>query len=283
LAAVLATVGDLVDDIVVRLGGPIHVASDTEAIVERRRGGSAANVASMAARISGVSRFLGQVGDDTRGAALLSELTAEGVDVSCVRRAGRTGSIVVLVDGAGERSFLTDPGSARDLADPSPEWLDGAGVLHIPLYSLAAGAIVTTSRTLIEWAHARGIAVSIDLSSVSVIESIGKGAVRRLLEELAPDAIFANADEAKALQIDATIGKAVTIVKAGAGSVTVLCERAAPIEIQAHPVGAVVDTTGAGDAFAAGVLTHAGWQFDTAAAIEKGHAAAAELLQARSR
>ena len=84
LTPVLATVGDLVDDIVVRLGGPINVASDTEAVIERRRGGSAANVAAVAARISGRSRFLGQVGDDARGAALLAELAAEGVDVSMV-------------------------------------------------------------------------------------------------------------------------------------------------------------------------------------------------------
>jgi sugar/nucleoside kinase (ribokinase family) len=118
---VLATVGDLVDDIVVRLGGPIHVATDTDAVIERRHGGSAANVAVTAARITGGSRFLGQVGHDARGVMLLTELAAEGVDVSAVRRAGRTGSIVVLVDAGGERSFLTDPGSARDLDDPLPE------------------------------------------------------------------------------------------------------------------------------------------------------------------
>ena len=52
----LATVGDLVEDVVVRLGGPIHVASDTEAVIERRRGGSAANVAAVAARINGAAR-----------------------------------------------------------------------------------------------------------------------------------------------------------------------------------------------------------------------------------
>ena len=168
----LATVGDLVDDIVVRLGGPINVASDTDAVIERRRGGSAANVAVVAARISGSSRFLGQVGDDPAGSALLEELAAEGVDVSDVRRHGRTGSIIVLVDSRGERSFLTDPGAARVArAIRSRDGSTRVDVLHVPLYSLAGGPIAATAATLIEWAHARSIAVSIDLSSLAVIEA----------------------------------------------------------------------------------------------------------------
>ena len=279
----LATVGDLVDDIVVRLGGPINVASDTEAVIERRRGGSAANVAAVAARISGRSRFLGQVGDDGRGATLLTELEAEGVDVSNARVRGRTGSIVVLVDERGERSFLTDPGSARDLDDPRPEWLDGVEVLQVPLYSLVGGAIATTSRTLIEWAHEREIAVSIDLSSVSVIEAIGVDEVRRLLDDLAPDVVFANADEARSMGVKESIGGAMTIVKAGAGPVTVFSEDAAPIEIPAQLVASVADTTGGGDAFAAGVLTHRAWRTEPETACVAGHAAASAMLSARGR
>ena len=279
----LATVGDLVDDIVVRLGGPINVASDTEAVIERRRGGSAANVAAVAARISGRSRFLGQVGDDGRGAALLSELGTEGADVSMARVSGRTGAIVVLVDDRGERSFLTDPGSARDLDAPRPEWLYGVDVLHVPLYSLVGGAIATTSRTLIGWAHERGIAVSIDLSSVAVIEAIGVGEVRRLLDDLAPDVVFANADEARSMGVEESIGSAMTIVKAGADPVRVFREDAAPIEIPSQVVASVGDTTGAGDAFAAGVLTHPAWRTDPETACVAGHAAASAILSTRGR
>jgi sugar/nucleoside kinase (ribokinase family) len=278
---VLATVGDLVDDIVVRLGGPINVASDTEAVIQRRRGGSAANVAAVAARISGRSRFLGQVGDDPRGAQLLHDLGSEGVDVMAVRIGGRTGSIVVLVDAAGERTFLTDPGSARELDDPRPEWLDGVDVLHVPLYSLVSGAIATTSRTLIEWAHEPAIAVSIDLSSVAVIEAIGVGEVRRLLDDLASDVVFANADEARVLGIEDAIGSAMTIVKAGAEPVTVYRAAAEPIRVTAQVLPTVVDTTGAGDAFAAGVLSHPKWRTDPEAACMAGHDAAAHVLLGR--
>ena len=278
----LATVGDLVDDIVVRFSGSIQLASDTNAVIERRRGGSAANVAAVAARISGGSRFLGQVGVDALGDRLLAELTEDGVDVGAVRRRGRTGSIVVLVDSSGERSFLTDPGDERALDNPEPPWLDGVDVLHVPLYSLGAGAIAATSRTLIEWAHTRQIAVSIDVSSVSVIEALGVAIVRTMVERLAPDVVFANADEARVMDIDAAIGAAITIVKRGAGSATVLRRSAEPVDVPATGVDGVDDTTGAGDAFAAGVLTYHGWREDPEAACKAGHAAAANLLRERN-
>lgn len=274
--------GDLVDDIVVQVGGPIRLASDTDAVIERRRGGSAANVAAVAARISGRSRFLGQVGGDGRGAMLVGELASDGVDVSDVCRAGRTGSIVVLVDAAGERSFLTDPGSARDLDDPQPAWLDAVDVLHVPLYSLAGGRIAATSRALIQWAHERQAAVSIDLSSVSVIESLGLGEVHRMLSDLAPDVVFANAEEARVMSIGSAIVNALTIVKAGAGSAIVWRAGAAPLEIPAEAIERVDDTTGAGDAFAAGFLTYPAWRDEPETACRAGHRAAADLLRARA-
>lgn len=279
---VLAALGDLVDDIAVRVG-PINLASDTDATIDRRRGGSAANVAACSARIAQRARFLGQVGDDAIGVALLAELATDGVDVSRVRRTGRTGTIVVLVDAAGERTMLVDPGSARLLDRPQPDWLDGVDVLHVPFYSLAAGAIAATATTLIDWAHAREIAVSIDASSVAVLTAYGIDAARARVAGLRPHAVFANADEADLLAIDAPVADAITFVKRGAGPATVLLPDGGSHEVSAIPVGGAPDTTGAGDAFAAGVLTFDGWQHDPVAACSAGHAAAADMLNERDR
>lgn len=277
----LATLGDLVDDIAVRVG-PINVASDTDATIVRRRGGSAANVAASAARITGASRFLGQVGTDAIGAALLDELDGDGVDVGFVRREGRTGTIVVLVDAAGERTMLVDRGSARDLTGPLPEWLDGVDVLHVPFYSLAFGPIADTAATLVGWAHERQIAVSVDASSVAVLEGYGVDAAGERIAELGPDAVFANADEADVLGIDAPFAGAVTFVKRGAGPATVFVPGGSAHDVTAVAVVGSPDTTGAGDAFAAGVLTFDAWRDDPVAACAAGHASASHVLAART-
>src|SRR4029079_3745926 len=68
---VLCVLGDLVDDVVVWLGGPIAPDTDTPAQVFHRRGGSAANVAAFAAGIGRPVRFIGQVADDLAGSRLV--------------------------------------------------------------------------------------------------------------------------------------------------------------------------------------------------------------------
>ena len=140
---VLATIGDLVEDVVVRLDGAVNVASDTSSTIERRQGGSAANVAVAAARLGAPVRFIGQVGDDAAGRALVEELGAAGVDVGAIRFGGTTGTIVVLVDRRrraldadrprrGVRTRRARPGLARRRARaPRPALLaDRAAALH---------------------------------------------------------------------------------------------------------------------------------------------------------
>jgi sugar/nucleoside kinase (ribokinase family) len=104
--------------------------------------------------------------------------------------------------------------------------------------------------------------------------------VRARLDALAPTVVFANADEARALDVDGVLAGAITIVKHGAGPARVLLADGSSTDV---PVGARLDgdTTGAGDAFAAGVLTFDGWQRDPIAACSAGHAAARRLLAGR--
>ncbi|TDT17510.1 sugar/nucleoside kinase (ribokinase family) [Ilumatobacter fluminis] len=276
----LVTLGDLVDDIVVDLDQPINEAADTHARIFHRRGGSAANVAARFAR-TGPARFIGQVGTDSVGMRLISELARDGVDVSFVRRDGRSASIVVLVDSEGERTMLVDRGSARALDGVESAWLEGATALHLTFYSLLDEPIATTSRRLAALAAERGVPLSIDLSSTTLLADAGIGGVDAMIADLRPSVVFANADEAATVGIDGPFAGAATVVKRGAASCVVYPVDCGSFEVPSIPVGSVADTTGAGDAFAAGFLGHADWSVDLAGAAAAGHAAAHELLVER--
>ena len=284
----LATLGDLVDDIVVQLAGPINVATDTSSIILRRRGGSAANVAATAGVLGQPVRFLGQVGADAVGAALVAELKAAGVDTQFVHRSGSTGAIVVLVAPDAERSMLTDRRTCAELDDPRPEWLDDVTTLHVPLYSLIEGATAMTAATLIGWAHDRDVAVSLDLSSTALMTEAGLDSVRALVAHLRPSSVFANRSEVDMYGLDQLPADAIAVVKNGPDPALIRVPPGANTSattymVPATGITAVTDTTGAGDAFAAGFLTFHGWRDNPAEACVHAHRAARRILTGERR
>ncbi|MGY6502412.1 MAG: carbohydrate kinase family protein [Acidimicrobiales bacterium] len=276
----IATIGDLVEDIVVWPATEIHPGTDTVSTIHRRRGGSAANVASTIARTGGRARFIGQVGDDRAGEALTAGLAAAGVDLA-VRRAGRTGSLIVVIGRDGERSFFTDRGATIELDGVDPAWLDSVSTLHIPGYTLSADPLATTACDLARLAIDRGITLSIDASSTAVIRTMGTTAFLGLVESLAPGVLFANHDEAALLGLGAgrpAPGVGVTIARDGGAATHVVYPDGHTDTIEVPPVPEVVDTTGAGDAFAAGWLSAIADGADAHEATVAAHSLAARVL-----
>jgi sugar/nucleoside kinase (ribokinase family) len=244
----VCTLGDLTLDVIVRLAGPIATGADTPARTHLSAGGQGANVAAWAAELGARARFIGKRGNDDAGRLAALGLTERGVEVAGPAE-GRGGVICSLVDADGERSMLSDRGAATgfrpDELDAS--WLDGGDHLFVSGYALLDEPTRSTAREAIKLARASGAAVSVDLASWSALEEHGPAQIRELLTELRPDVVFANEDEDRLL--GGPIPGAAWILKRGLRGCSFDGD-----EREALPVEEVVDSTGAGDALAAGFI-----------------------------
>jgi sugar/nucleoside kinase (ribokinase family) len=166
---------------------------------------------------------------------------------------GKTGIVVSLVGPDGERSMATDRGVAPELRPDELErvWFQGCRWLHVSGYSLLAEPIADAALAAAGIARAEKAHVSVDLSSWSAIRSYGPQRFRERLEELRPNVVFANEPEWEL--VGGAYGLAETaVVKRGSRGVAVF--RADGVEEHPAAGGEVVDTTGAGDALAAGFI-----------------------------
>ena len=222
----ICCLGDLVLDVIVRLDGPLAQGDDTTARTVLRPGGQAANVAAWVAALGADARFVGRLGTDEDGTLVREALDALGVD-AVGAETGRTGIVVSLVGPDGTRTMASD--RADDLDAIEPEWLSEADVVHVSGYALTDAA-----------AGLRASLVSLDLSAVSLLDDAFRARARRL----APDVVFATEQERAAFgELDAT-----WVMKKGAAGIEVAGRAYPALRVE------VVDTTGAGDALAAGFL-----------------------------
>jgi sugar/nucleoside kinase (ribokinase family) len=277
----ILVVGDVVDDISVRALGEVTPASDTSAEIRLRPGGSAANVAAWLGHLGADVTFCGRVGADAveRHTA---ELAGHGVKAVLAGDPERTTATIVLqLDGEGERTMFVDRGANSGLVAsdvPEATW-EGVRWLHLTGYSFFCESVRPVALGLVAEARERGAGVSIDPSSVAYLRDVG--AEEFLGWVAGADVLLPNLDEARVLsgstgpQIDLDVLAArfphvvVTLGRMGAASLGG-DQRA---QVTAPHVD-VVDTTGAGDAFAAGFLAAHLRGADPQSALDAGRSAA---------
>jgi sugar/nucleoside kinase (ribokinase family) len=255
--------GNISHDILVRPVNDFRWGTSTwvEELVEDM-GGNGSNTSYALARLGVPVKLMGMVGRDERGEALLNKLTGAGVDVSAVTRSeGPTTTTICVANATGDRLFLQRPGSSLEaFAEPADFTRElCAGVSHYHqanLYSLAN--LRQHSAETMRRARQAGLTVSVDT---------GWAADGRWMEVLAPalpftNLLFVNEDEARMLtghtEPDAI---ARTLRDHGATSIAlklgprgaVLFHGSERLECAPFQVKAV-DTTGAGDNYAAGFL-----------------------------
>lgn len=274
----ICCVGDVVTDVVVRIGRQPEVGTDTPADIVMTRGGSAAGVAVSVSASGGVGRFVGSVGDDPAGAELIRDLEAHDVEPYTVT-VGSTGAIVVLVDESGERSFLTDRGAAAELAAIPLGALSGIDLVHIPAYSFVSGPLAETSEDIVAQAIELDIPISISTSSVASLRDYGRERFLALLAAVQPSYLIANAAEYEFLMGDALVVPGVehTVITSGASAAVL--RKADGTDVRVRPATAKVrDSTGAGDAFTGAFLVAQLQGVDYEQSLQRGHDLARRVL-----
>jgi sugar/nucleoside kinase (ribokinase family) len=282
----VVVVGDVATDVVAVLEGEPAPGSDRPASIRSRGGGAGANVAVHLARLGVPVLLAGCVGDDAAAAGLRAELAAAGVRLGLRTVAGAaTGTVVSLVEPGGQRSMLADRGANLALEpDDVPAPLPG-GHLHLSGYTLLDPGPRAAGLAAMAAAVAAGCTVSVDPASTGPLTRYGVD--RWLADTAVATVLLPNADEARLLTgcADTTDAARALAARHDVVAVSLGADGAlwasgdALVHRRAHPAD-VVDTTGAGDAFAAGLL--AAWlaapDVDPVQALDAGLSLAAQVV-----
>jgi sugar/nucleoside kinase (ribokinase family) len=278
----VVVLGDVMVDVVARLSGPLATGSDSPAVIHFHGGGSAANTAAWLAAAGAEPVLAGRVGDDDRGRLARDELVAAGVDARLAADPELpTGTCVVLVGPDGERTMVPDAGAneALDEAD-LVDLLQPDDLLHVAGYALLRPGSRPAARAAIARALEAGMSVSVDPSSSALLSD-------DFLEWAGgSNLLLPNASEAHALTGDSDPERAARTLAARFDEVVVTLGPAGALwtdgdevlRAAAVPVDAVVDSTGAGDAFAAGFLSGRAAGASTAEALAAGCKLAARAV-----
>ncbi len=220
-------------------------------------GGSAANTIHGLAALGTPTAYIGKVGDDETGKFFTNDLVSNHIKPFLETSKTGTGVASALISPDSERTFGTYLGAAVEVGpeDLRPEQFQGYDILHIEGYLVFNEALIETA---VKMAKERNMTVSLDLASYNVVEA--KLEFLRELTKQYVDIVFANEEEAKAFTgkepeeaLDEIADMcSIAVVKIGKKGALVKCDTEKVI-IGAIPAN-VIDTTGAGDLYAAGFL-----------------------------
>lgn len=229
-------------------------------------GGSAANTLAGMAALGAQCAFVGQVADDQLGSIFAHDIRAVGIDFDTPVRAGDppTARCLIFVTPDGERTMNTFLGASQFLppAALDDELIASAGILYLEGYLWDPEEPRRAMRRAIEVARSAGRKVAFTASESFVIDRHGDD-FRALIEEGQIDILFVNEHELASLTgegdfetgVAAVAGKVPVLVATRSAKGAIAIANGERAEVAAEPVERVVDTTGAGDLFAAGFLT----------------------------
>lgn len=278
-------IGDLMLDVLVLIDSQINYGSDTKASISTHGGGAAANTATWLASDGNEVFFVSRAGSDAAADAVIAELDHWGINHMELRVPGaKTGVVVVIVDETGQRTMFPDSGANSGLALSDLPDLSGFDAAFISGYSLFNESSTAGVEQIIQEIRRSGIPIFFDPASVGTMEAFGKSRILPYLNYM--DVLLLNEDEALYL----------TETNNFEDALTTLIENTKTVIIKLSGKGAIgrtfdskpklipseyvtpVDTTGAGDAFAAGFI--ASWikTKELEAAILAGNQLAAKCV-----
>ena len=288
MTAQVLCIGDVMLDVITKISvmpDKINYGSDSAAQISTHGGGAAGNVAAWLTRTDARATIVGHVGDDLAGSAIVSEFNALGVrHNNLVIDNGHSGVVVVLVDPTGERTMFPDNGANSGLKLTDLPSLDEYNAIYLSGYSPLDPLSLPGVKEMIARIHLAALPIFFDPASVGGMKDVALEEVLSWLPLM--DVLLLNEEESAYLTGTDDVKKAldilleslkVVVIKRGPHGAIGKIRGASAIEVPANPT-IVVDTTGAGDSFAAGFIASFVRDGDLQSALESGAHVAAHCV-----